>query len=138
MSKQKKKGTEFESNLVDWLRANGFPDARREVLHGAKDAGDIGGVTWRGMPVVIEAKDCRQQRHVAWLNEAEDERKNADAAIAFVVSHRKGCGVARFGENDCLIDLRHLSDLLDARNHPTGYAILRLRTVAALLRGDYE
>lgn len=136
MNKQKRKGTTFETMLVDWLRRNGFPEARREVLHGAKDVGDIGGVTWRGRPVVIEAKDCNQQRHIAWLNEAEAERKNADAIIAIVVAHKSGCGVGRFGENDCLIDLRHLADLMDARNYPSGYAILRLRTVAELLRGD--
>lgn len=138
MSRQKQKGTRFESALVDWLRANGFPEARRDTLHGAKDVGDIGGVTWGGWPVVIEAKDCKTQRHVEWLAEAEAERKNANAVISIVVSHKKGCGEQRFGENDCLIDLKHLATLLGAKNYPTGYAILRLKTVAAILRGDYQ
>ncbi|MBQ3339771.1 MAG: hypothetical protein IJG82_09330 [Atopobiaceae bacterium] len=138
MSRQKDKGTRFETDLVEWLRENGFPDARREVLHGSKDAGDIGGVTWNGWKVVIEAKDCKQLRPTAWLEEAEEERKNAGAAIAFVVAHRKGCGEKRFGENYAYIDLTHLATLMNAKNYPTGYAILRLETVAALLRGDYE
>lgn len=138
MNKQKRKGTNFESMLVNWLKYNGFPDARREVLHGSKDVGDIGGVTWRGLPVVIEAKDCQRQQHMAWLAEAEAERENAGADIAIVIAHRKGCGKERFGDNDCIIDLSHLALLMGATNYPTGYAILRLKTVAALLRGDYQ
>ena len=136
MSKQKAKGTRFESMLVDWLHRNGFPDARREVLHGSADVGDVGGVTWKGWPVVIEAKNCQQSRPTKWLEEAEAERKNANAAIAVVVAHRKGCGVERFGENYAYIDLSHLARLMQTRDYPTGYAILRLETVARLLRGD--
>lgn len=124
--------------MVRWLQANGFPDARRETLHGSKDVGDIGGVTWHGLPVVIEAKDCQRQAHVKWLEEAEAERRNAGAVLSIVVAHKKGCGWERFGDNDCLIDLRHLATLMGARNYPNGYAILRLSTVAELLRGDCE
>lgn len=137
VSRSKSRGTRFESALVSWLQDNGFPDARREALHGNRDVGDIGGVTWRGQKVVIEAKDCQQPRHAQWLDEAEAERANAGAEIAMVVAHRKGCGKERFGENDCLVELRHLASLMGAREYPSGYAILRLRTVAALLRGDF-
>ena len=138
MSKSKAKGTRFESALVSWLQANGFPDARRETLHGTKDVGDVWGVKWMGLPVVVEAKDCQQQRHIQWLEEAETERRNARAVMAIVVAHKKGCGLERFGDNDCLIDLKYLAHLMGANNFPTGYAILRLKTVAAMLRGDYE
>lgn len=136
MNRSKQKGTEHESNGVKWFRENGFPDARREVLHGSKDVGDIGGVTWRGWPVVIEVKNHREKRHAQWLREAETERVNAGAPIAFVLTHTKGVGVKNYGNNECLIDLRCLVKLLDLSAEIDGYAILPLRTIAELLRKE--
>lgn len=136
MNRSKAKGTTHETNAVKWFRENGFPDARREVLHGARDVGDIGGVTWRGQPVVVEVKNHREKRHAQWLREAEAERVNAEAPIAFVITHTRGVGVKNYGENECLIDLRSLAKLLDISREIDGYAILPLRTIAELLRGE--
>ena len=136
MNRSKQKGTEHESNGVKWFRENGFPDARREVLHGPKDVGDIGGVTWRGWPVVIEVKNHREKRHAQWLKEAEAERVNAGAPIAFVLTHTKGVGVKNYGKNECLIDLRCLVKLLDLSAEIDGYAIMPLCTIAELLRKE--
>ena len=134
MNKSKVKGTTHESNLVKWLQANGFPDARREVLHGAKDVGDIGGVKWRGVPIVIEAKNCREKRPAKWLEEAEAERKNAGAPIAFVVGKTRGVGEKNFGENECYIYLNDLAKLLDLNLEIDGYAKLPLRSIVELLK----
>lgn len=136
MSKQRQKGTRHETALVEYLKANGFPDARREVLHGARDVGDIGGITWQGKPVVIEAKDHQTQRPKAWLEEAEAERVNAGADIAAVVAHRKGCGKARFGENDVFIELRHVARLLGTETNQEGYVTMRLDMFIGLLKGE--
>ena len=136
MNRSKQKGTSHESSLVKWLRENGFPDARREVLHGSKDIGDIGGVYWRGVPIVIEAKNCREKRPLVWLEEAEAERKNAGAPIGFVVSKKRGAGEKNFGENDVYIELWQLAKLLDLSVEIDGYAILPLRTIAELLRRE--
>ena len=136
MNRSKAKGTQHESQLVKWLRENGFPDARRETLHGSKDVGDIGGVSWRGIPIVIEVKNCRDKRHAQWLKEAEAERVNAGAPIAFVVTHTKGVGEKNFGKNECLIDLRSLAKLLDISREIDGYAIMPLCTIAELLRRE--
>ena len=52
VSRERAKGTAWESALVKWLRANGFPHAERRALHGAHDKGDITGIPG----LVIEAK----------------------------------------------------------------------------------
>lgn len=136
MNRSKAKGTTHETNAVKWFRENGFPEARRETLHGSKDVGDIGGVSWRGIPIVIEVKNCREKRHALWLKEAEAERVNAGAPIAFVITHTRGVGEKNYGENECLIDLRSLAKLLDISREIDGYAIMPLRKIAELLRGE--
>ena len=136
MNRSKAKGTTHETNAVKWLRENGFPEARRETLHGSKDVGDIGGVSWRGIPIVIEVKNCREKRHAQWLKEAEAEMVNAGAPIAFVITHTKGVGEKNYGKNECLIDLRSLAKLLDISREIDGYAIMPLRIIAELLRGE--
>ena len=106
------------------------------MLHGSKDVGDIGGITWRGAPVVVEVKNHREKRHAQWLKEAETERVNAGAPIAFVLTHTKGVGEKNFGKNECLIDLRSLAKLLDISREIDGYAIMPLCTIAELLRRE--
>ena len=43
MSKQRQKGTLHETNVVAFLRDNGFPYAERRALNGQFDKGDITG-----------------------------------------------------------------------------------------------
>lgn len=82
----KKRGTRFETAVVAALRTNGFAQAERRALSGSRDLGDITGIPG----VVIEAKS--QQRHslAEWLDEAELEKANAGADVAFVWAHRRG------------------------------------------------
>lgn len=86
MSAAKQKGTRWETRIVEYLREHGFPHAERRTLNGTKDRGDVNAAPG----LVIEAKD--QQRHswAAWLDEATEEGRNADAEIAAVWAHRRG------------------------------------------------
>ncbi len=83
MSRQRAKGTAWESEIVRFLRANGWPHAERRALGGSNDRGDIAGV----IGVTIEAKNVAAFSP-AWVDEAERERK-ADGAWLGVVWHKR-------------------------------------------------
>lgn len=93
MSKQRVKGTSFETQVVEYLRlATGDDRVERRTCSGAKDRGDISGVYIRGRKVVLECKNRKRMELSQWLDEAETERGNDGAEFAFVVHKRNGCG----------------------------------------------
>lgn len=78
----RRKGTAWESVIVDFVRGNGWPHAERRALAGALDRGDIA-----GMPgIVVEAKSCKEIKLAEFLDEAEVERDNdrADLGVAWI------------------------------------------------------
>jgi hypothetical protein len=82
----KRKGTSWESSIVDTLRANGWPYAERRAMNGSKDRGDVAGLPG----VVIEAKNARAIVLGAWLDEANVERDNDHADLGVVWFKRRG------------------------------------------------
>ena len=107
MSKQKRKGTAFERQVVDYMSAV-LQDTRieRRAQEGVNDRGDVSGVMLRGKPVVIECKNHARMELSKWLDEAEAERGNADAEFAFVAHKRRGCGEKNMGDTyvTCTLD----------------------------------
>ncbi len=88
VSAQRRKGTGWESRIVDTLRAHGWPHAERRALAGSSDRGDIAGLPG----VVIEAKSAARVELAAWLDEANKERDNDGADLGVVWFHRRGKG----------------------------------------------
>ena len=86
MSRERAKGTAWETALVKWLRANGFPHAERRALHGAHDQGDVTGIPG----LVVEAKHAARVELAAWVDEANDEADNAGAALGVAWFKRRG------------------------------------------------
>jgi hypothetical protein len=86
MNKSKAKGTSWESAIVELLTRLGF-DARRVVLHGNEDQGDI---HIEGLPIVIEAKNEKTYKIPEWIAEANAEALNAEERFGVVWAHRKG------------------------------------------------
>ena len=86
MSKQRQKGTSFETAIVGWLKEHGFPYAERRALHGTFDKGDITGTG----PLVWECKNHKTLAISEWLVETEDERQNAAADYGILVAKRRG------------------------------------------------
>lgn len=84
MSRSKQKGTAWESAIVAYLDGAGLPVERR-ALTGAQDKGDIA-----GLPVAIEAKNCKTAALAAWVDEAAKEAHNARVAVGVVWHHRRG------------------------------------------------
>lgn len=83
-----KKGPLFEAQVVEWLKANGFPYAERRVMGGANDKGDISGVPG----VCLELKNQGAAALAAWVDEARVEAGNAGVDVFAVVHKRRGKG----------------------------------------------
>jgi hypothetical protein len=82
----KRKGTAWETAVVDWLRTNGWPYAERRALAGSADKGDVSGLPG----VVIEAKNAKSITLAAWVDELLVECANANAEVGCVVIKRRG------------------------------------------------
>lgn len=118
MSRQKVKGTAFESMVTEYLsRVLDAPEIERRTVGGTKDRGDIAGVFFRGKRVVLECKNTVRPELPQWLREAEVERINDGAEYGFVVHKRRGCGAAQAGET---------------------YVTCTLETLAAMIAGGRE
>lgn len=85
MSASKAKGTRWESRIVQYLREAGFPAVERRALNGSTDKGDVA-----GLPVVVEAKNCRTAALASWVDEATVEARNAGVGVGVVWHHRRG------------------------------------------------
>lgn len=85
-------GSRMERLVADCLSHHVDDRVDRRVKTGAADKGDIGGLrTHSGKRVVVEVKDHGGKYQVGpWLDEAEQERINDDAAIGVVIAKRRG------------------------------------------------
>ena len=88
MSKERAKGTAWETLIVTQLQESGWLHAERRALHGAIDKGDIVGIPG----VVIEAKAAARFDLAGWLDETQKEALNADAhvGVVWIKRPRKG------------------------------------------------
>lgn len=84
----KRKGSKAERDVVQWLKANGYPYADRRLAGATLDKGDISGV----LGVTIEVKDHKRMDLAGWIAELEIEMKNDNAWTGTVIHKRKGKG----------------------------------------------
>ena len=106
MSRQKEKGTRYETAIVRYLReVVGDETIDRMPLHGNRDEGDVRGLRMHGMRVCVEVKNRKEPRPRAWMCELAVEKGNADAEIGMLIVHRDGCGDARLGMSWCYMTL---------------------------------
>ncbi len=88
MNPSKRKGTQFETDVVIYLRDHGFPNVERRALRGNLDCGDIAGIPdW-----VLECKATRTIDLAGAIDEAESERFNMGARYGAAVIKRRGKG----------------------------------------------
>lgn len=90
MSASKRKGTAWETAVVDYLRQAGHPHVERRALAGASDRGDIAGIPG----VVIECKNAKAVTLAKWTDELTREKANDHATHAVLVVKRRGRPVA--------------------------------------------
>lgn len=131
MSYAKNKGTSFESALVKYLIECGFSDARRVVLHGEKDEGDLHLGEVNNPRFVIEAKsygreypykmieDFVQEAHTEYFN-AHSNNPYINPYCALLVAKRVNLGIADSWlcwKNDYGVTIRcRLGDLINKEN----------------------
>lgn len=95
MSRQKQKGTAFESAIVEYLQNNLCDDTiERRALNGTCDRGDISGVTFCGSRMVLECKNENRMRLAEYMREAETEAANDNAPYYAVIHKKRGVGIS--------------------------------------------
>ena len=112
----KQAGARFERLISDHLAAKLDDRIDRTVRGGAKDRGDIGGVSLpNGHRVVIECKDYGGQlKPGPWIKEAHIEAQNDEAALGVVIAKRRG--VTSPGQQFVLMTVDDLIKLLTTPN----------------------
>lgn len=110
LSRQKDKGTRFETDTVRYLRGE-LADERpeRTALHGSHDCGDIGHIYAHGFRGIAECK-CHERVTASlverWRAQTVDERDNADADFGLLIVSVRNHGV---GESVVHVTLRDLA-----------------------------
>lgn len=95
MSRQKQKGTAFETAIVEYLQNQLCDDTiERRALNGTADRGDISGVTFCGDRMVLECKNKVEMRLAEYLREAETEAANDNAFYYAVIHKKRGVGIS--------------------------------------------
>lgn len=86
------KGSQFERDVVGYLREHGFPNADRAYGAGrADDRGDIDGFPG----IVWELKNHARIDLAGWIDELRHEQLNANAEYGVVVAKRRKHPVRR-------------------------------------------
>jgi hypothetical protein len=75
----KRKGTDWENEVVALMHKGGIPAAHREVLHGPKDVGDVG-----GLALAVSCKATARMELPAALREAKKQAITAEKWLAVV------------------------------------------------------
>lgn len=95
MSRQKQKGTAFESAIVEYLQNQLCDETiERRALNGTCDRGDISGVTFCGHRMVLECKNENRMRLADYVREAETEASNDNAPYYAVIHKKRGVGIS--------------------------------------------
>lgn len=84
-------GARFERQIADHLDAHLPGRIDKQPRTGAKDKGDIAGVTTTdGRPIAIECKNVTRTQLANWIHEAHTEADNLGAAAGIIIHKRHG------------------------------------------------
>lgn len=129
MSASKKKGTAWETAVVEWFRAHGHPYCERRALNGNRDRGDI------ALPgVVLELKNTSRLELAAAVDEARAEAVNAGVDIYAAVIKRRGKGDP--GDAYVVTDLRTFNRLLSDEDVEAAFAHNERTLTEAIRHGE--
>lgn len=116
MNRSKQIGTAAETAVVRYLQANGFPNAKRIALAGAKDEGDVDfdpGTYFLFAEVKggEAAQNASQGQIEKWMREVLRERDNGGYAYGVLITKVKGYGDKRVENWKVHADLSTLVDI---------------------------
>lgn len=105
-------GTRLETVAAGYLAKVLRLPIERRARNGAKDRGDLAGVTdSHGRRIVVECKDYGGRLEPSpWLHEAEREREHDDAYVGLVIAKRRAH--ARPADQYVILTLGDLAKLL--------------------------
>lgn len=84
-------GARFERQIADHLDGQLPGRIDRQPRTGAKDKGDIAGVTTPdGRPIAVECKNVTRTQLANWIHEAHTEADNLGAVAGIIIHKRHG------------------------------------------------
>ena len=114
MSKQKKKGSQFEKDCAEHLTERLGVTVRRNALMGALDQGDLFGIVIGGKPFTVECKDYSGEYRLSkWSEELEREMGCCDTDIGTVIFKMAGAGPKHMEEQGVFMRLKTLCALIE-------------------------
>jgi len=111
-NRHKAKGTSFETLIKNYLNGKGFKNARRAVLEGGQDKGDIHGVESPSRQVCIQCKNQRSFDLSGWLNATVEQAQRLGNALPALVVKRPGKGDKALGDTYVVMRLDDFVDLI--------------------------
>jgi Holliday junction resolvase len=108
VNRPKIKGTRFETDVVNFLKMQGWPEAERRALAGGTDKGDIinaGPYTW-------EAKATKAIDLAGGVDELKQEIENAQTRYGFLIVKRRNKSTS---EAYAVMTLEQLCEMLRDR-----------------------
>lgn len=109
MSRQREKGTWFETTVAAYLAEVLGRVVMRLGMGGVNDRGDL---HVDGLDMTIECKNHARMALAEWMDEAERESGNAGTRCGVVVHHRRGRGAARIADSYVTMRLGDFAALL--------------------------
>lgn len=104
----RRKGANYEREVVTWLQANGLPYVERRIAGMSDDRGDITG--WPG--VCIECKSHKEINLAGWLDQLGAERVQCGARVAVLVVKRRR--VVDVGRHYAVMEVQQWLELMRA------------------------
>lgn len=121
MSKQRVKGTKFETAVAEYLTMATGQEIDRNPLHGKNDRGDLRGLKINGEPITLECKNTKKLELSEFLKEAEKEAANNLSDYGVVVWKRPKIGIdnpIKTADHAVIMTLSTFSQLI---NHANDY-----------------
>lgn len=150
-NRPKQIGTRTETALVTFLRKNGFPTAKRIILAGGKDEGDVD-FNPGSFGVMAQVKGGKYAEKASpaqiegWLDQVANQKDNGAFELAVLVTKTSGYGEKRVNMWDCHMYMHNLIVAIDPDNQvgwwnraPMGVVTMRVGTfVPFLLAAGYR
>jgi len=113
-NKHKAKGTAFETLIKDYLISKDLPDARRAVLAGENDTGDIHGIQQESTlrNACLQCKNQKKLDLSGWLNATVEQARRLKNALPVLVVKRSGKGAKAIGDSYVVMRLNDFVELL--------------------------
>lgn len=119
MSKQRAKGTKFETAVATYLRMATGQEIERNPLYGDGDRGDLRGLKIKGEPITVECKNTKKLEVSNFLDQVEKESANNLSDYGIVVWKRPKIGIdspLKTGDHAVIMTLSTFSELINQAN----------------------